>query len=79
MCVPSPNKVTKILWNKSWQDALKLLQVHLRETGMYQILWQSIQQLLRHFTKIQNCQPAGDATGKVRGSPKSLGFILWGS
>lgn len=27
---------------------------------------------LRHIS-----QPAGDARGKVRGSPESVGFILW--
>ncbi len=25
------------------------------------------------------CQPHGGATGKVRGSPKSVGFIIWES
>lgn len=29
--------------------------------------------------KIKKCLPAGEASGKVRGSTKSLGFVLWGT
>ncbi len=41
------------------------------------VCWQSIQWLSRHFSLNQKCQPLGGARRKVRGLPKSLGFILW--
>lgn len=34
--------------------------------------------ILRHFTEILKCQLAGGTTGKVRASPKSADFVLWG-
>ncbi len=33
--------------------------------------------LSRHFTKNHKCHPHGGPIGQVRGSPKSVGFILW--
>ncbi len=40
---------------------------------LHQIWWKSIQQ----FTQNHKCQPHYGATGKVRQSPKSIGFVLW--
>lgn len=45
---------------------------------LYQSSWQSIQQL-RHLTQNPKCQRHGGTRGNVRGSPKSLGFIVWGA
>ncbi len=41
------------------------------------VSWQPTRCLLKHFTLDQKCQPAGGSRGKVRGSPKSSGFIIW--
>lgn len=38
---------------------------------------QSIQQLWRHFNKKTKCQPHAGTSGKLRRSPKSLGFMVW--
>lgn len=35
--------------------------------------------LSRPFTKNHKRHPAGGDNGKVRGSQKSVGFILWGT
>ncbi len=44
---------------------------------LHQISWQSIQYLWRNFTQNRKCQPRGGTTGKVKSSPKSLGYIVW--
>ncbi len=64
-----------VLWKVKWSS--KLLQFILRGTLMsVRNEWQSIQQWSRHFTEIQKCKPHGDAC-QVRGSSKSVAFILW--
>ncbi len=39
---------------------------------------QFIQWLSRHFNKKQRWRPHGGTREELRGSPKSVGFILWG-
>ena len=44
---------------------------------LYQIFKANHQIVWRHFTQNHKCEPAGDAARKIRGTPKSVSFILW--
>ncbi len=41
------------------------------------LMWTRLALKLRLQLWTKKCQPSGGAIGKVRGSPESLGFILW--
>ncbi len=52
--------------------------IHTPEGNLHKMSRQSIQQLSRYLLQSQKCRPHGGTKRKFSGSPKSLGFILWG-
>lgn len=54
------SEITKVIW---WQD----------HEHRHEIPWQSIEQILSHFSQNHTCPPHG----RARGSPKLLGYIVW--
>ncbi len=67
---------TQLLWLKRESHGIpKVIKIH-PLAAIYPLIPQNTS---RPFTKKQKCQPHGGARGNIRGSPKSVEFILWGT
>lgn len=64
-------------WTKVLGKLTLMLTIHENQTKTHINQISSIQWLLRHFNQNHIRQPHFDIKGKIRGSSKSIGFILW--